>query len=553
MAVRWVLPVLFLSAFALAAPSPAYSAGEARRLPPTNAEMVFVPGGDWSIGCAPSDSECFADERPRTTAPGRAGFWLDATEVTAGQYRRYVQATGAKPPAAVGFAVGDDEPVVNVSWGEAVAFCTWADKRLPTEIEWETAARGTLSDATFSAGAAIDHDRANLAGTGGRDRWAKLAPVGSFERNSIGIFDMAGNVWEWCEDWYDTKPHTGGDDTAPAGTLRVLKGGAFNSTVKSLRISNRGRFAPTTRHEFIGFRCARSLRSDDPAPGVSSAAAAPSPGPTPPARTSVPPTLTPAVTARPQPPESAVTAAPIMLVKKRFPPSGDEMAWLPPGEYEMGCVRGDSECSGDEQPRHRVVFKRGLWMSLTEVSLGQYKTFVSATKAELPRQPEWVEDAHPVVNVTWDQAVAYCSWVGGRLPTEAEWENAARGGFAGAKYPQGRFVTHDEANFDGTGGRDTWPKSAPTGSFGANPFGLFDLLGNVREWCQDWYDDHYYSTSPVDAPPGPTGGTSRCARGGSWTSDPGRLRLSYRDNMEPSLNTVSTGFRCVVPGEASRQ
>jgi formylglycine-generating enzyme len=575
--------LIAIAALGCSSDAQAQAAPDRHRFSPSNSEMAWIIGGTFSMGCIAGDSDCYGDERPPVSAPSQLGFWLDTTEVTVGQYRRYVQANGGRMPASPSFGLNDNDPVVNVNWDEASGYCLWAEKRLPTELEWEVAARAGQGGAKFPSGDGIDQDHANFVGTGGRDRWAYVSPVGTFPANAFGLFDMAGNVWEWCADWYDSQPRVVGIDGATSGTVRVLKGGAWNSPVKSLRVSNRGRFAPGARQEFIGFRCARSARAEEAvSPGSLAPAAAknevspqPSQVPTqtqPPSQpmsptaghtagtsNPPPPPVAPAVlpavaTAGPptaaRPAADAVPPVPIAapeVRKRQFPPAGIDMVWLPPGEFEMGCVRGDSECSGDEQPRHRVAFSQGFWIGATEVTLAHYRAFSQASAHPVPRQPEWVEDSHPVVNVDWNDATAYCTWAGGRLPTEAEWEYGARAGTAGGKFPNGRSITHEEANFDGIGGRDQWPKSSPVASFPPNAFGLFDMLGNAREWCFDGYDDHYYFNSPANDPPGPANGNSRCARGGSWTSDPGRLRISYRDNMDPSLSTVSTGFRCVIP------
>jgi formylglycine-generating enzyme required for sulfatase activity len=234
--------------------------------------------------------------------------------------------------------------------------------------------------------------------------------------------------------------------------------------------------------------------------------------------------------------------------RRTFLPAGAEMIWAPPTTFEMGAVRGDGSGFGDEQPRHPATLSRGFWIGVTEVTFGHYRRFAEATGAPMPAVPNWADDTHPVVEVSWEQAAAYCRWAGGRLPSEAEWECAARGGVAGRRYPGGAEISHDEANIDGTGGRDRWPKSAPVASFPPNDFGLADIVGNASEWVADWYEERYYAVSPALDPTGPLEGKTRVIRGGNWGSDPGRLRISYRFSLDPGDAQVTLGFRCARDG-----
>ena len=152
-----------------------------------------------------------------------------------------------------------------------------------------------------------------------------------------------------------------------------------------------------------------------------------------------------------------------------------------------------------------------------------------------------------MVLVTWDDATAYAKRAVKRLPTETEWEYAARGGLAGKRYPWGDEITHDDANYSGAGGRDKWDKStAPVGSFDANSYGLYDMAGNVWEWCADWYGSDYYSKSPSRNPQGPSSGSTRVLRGGSWYNVTVSLRVAGRNFFNPaSTNYDGLGFRCV--------
>ena len=151
-----------------------------------------------------------------------------------------------------------------------------------------------------------------------------------------------------------------------------------------------------------------------------------------------------------------------------------------------------------------------------------------------------------MVLVNWDDATAYAEWAGKRLPTEAEWEYAARGGLRGKRYPWADEISHDDANYSGMGGADTWDRStAPVGSFAANGYGLYDMVGNVYEWCQDWYGENYYSNSPAKNPPGPDSGSSRVLRGGFWDNYTNTLRVANRLFDTPNNRTYSNGFRCV--------
>jgi formylglycine-generating enzyme required for sulfatase activity len=231
------------------------------------------------------------------------------------------------------------------------------------------------------------------------------------------------------------------------------------------------------------------------------------------------------------------------------PKDGLEYVGIPPGEFEMGCVPGDSGCYGDEKPRHYVRITKGFWLGRTEVTVRAYQRYVNATGTNMPPPPSFPQrDDHPVVNVSWDEAVAYCTWSGGRLPAEAEWEFAARAGRDGLKYPWGDSISHDDANFDGAGGRDQWANTSPVGSFSANSFQLYDVAGNVWEWCADRYDPKYYASSPGADPKGPSSGSIRALRGGSWLFNPWMLRASYRISLEAARRTDNLGFRCSRDG-----
>ena len=235
------------------------------------------------------------------------------------------------------------------------------------------------------------------------------------------------------------------------------------------------------------------------------------------------------------------------------PKDGLEYAWIPPGEFEMGCVKGDDDCQGDEKPQHSVTITKGFWLGRHEVTVKAYRQFLEETNPKAEKKGE--QEDHPVTNVRWNEARDYCEWAGGRLPTEAEWEYAARGGKSGSEYPSGDEISRDRVNYDGTGGRDRFERTAPVGSFDANRWKLYDMTGNVWEWVHDWYDDEYYQNSPRDDPRGAetrsfkTGG-NRVVRGGAWYLSPFFLRVSYRMASVQGLTDKSLGFRCargVIP------
>lgn len=515
---------------------------------PTSVPMVLVPAGEAWVGCVPADGSCFPEEKPGRVVTLRRAFWLDSTEVTVGEYRAFALATGRSLPTPPTFRQDVTHPVVNVSWQDAADFCAWAGKRLPSEAEWEAAARAGRREWIYPAGQAAAPEAVNSGGGTARDRFSHTAPVASFPPNPLGLHDLAGNVWEWVADWFAVDAHAGlaVDPRGPAsGTQRVIKGGAWNSTMVSLRISNRGRFPPDTRRDTVGFRCARDSEGDAAAPVVPTPPLLPTPVPATGEEAAVAATRTPG--ARPPAPTPAVSRLPTDQLLRESDPTGAAMILLPPATFQRGCVLGDASCFADEQPRQQVTLTRGFFIHATEVTVGAFRAFAAATGRKMVEVPSWANDTHPVVNVTWEDAQAYCRWIGGLLPSEAEWEYAARGGVAGQRYPWGDEIDQDRANYDGTGGLDVFAKSAPVGSFPANGFGLYDTAGNVWEWCADWYAERAYSGDAATDPRGPTEGVRRVVRGGSWTSDPGRLRSSYRFSLEPATESLSVGFRCVKP------
>jgi len=244
---------------------------------------------------------------------------------------------------------------------------------------------------------------------------------------------------------------------------------------------------------------------------------------------------------------------------------------IPPGSFIMGCSPEDAACRDDERPSHLVTITKGFRMGQTEVTAGAFKRFAKQTGRSMPREEDdlgrqlnrrWSDDAMPIVNVTWGEAQAYCSWAGGRLPTEAEWEYAARGGSATNSYG----ALDEVAWYADNSGRERLDSATIALNRGPNAllqrivdnkdeihkvaekrpngFALFDVLGNVSEWVNDWYDGKYYSHSPSHDPAGSTDGVARVRRGGSWRDPPWIVRLSYRDTLNPRNTSADVGLRC---------
>jgi formylglycine-generating enzyme required for sulfatase activity len=227
---------------------------------------------------------------------------------------------------------------------------------------------------------------------------------------------------------------------------------------------------------------------------------------------------------------------------REAPKDGLNYVWILPGTFEMGCSwEGDTLCDRDETPAHTVTISKGFSLGQTPVTAAAYKRFVGKTGGRMPPAPGfnegWKNEQMPVVDVTWDNAQAYCRWVGGRLPTEAEWEYAAR-----ARSPEALYGPLDEiAWYEGNSGGRTHD----VGQKHPNGFGLYDMLGNVKEWVNDWYDGRYYENSPHVDPLGPSEGRRRVLRGGGWNLDAFNVRIAHRFSYEPDFRDYFIGFRCI--------
>ncbi|MGH9346616.1 MAG: formylglycine-generating enzyme family protein [Vicinamibacterales bacterium] len=218
-------------------------------------------------------------------------------------------------------------------------------------------------------------------------------------------------------------------------------------------------------------------------------------------------------------------------------------AWvrIPAQTFQMGCVPHDRECSANEQPRHAVRLTRDFWMMAHEVTVMAFREYAAKAGRPFPAQPEWSAGDHPIVNVTWGDAVRFCEALGGRLPTEAEWECAARGGKDGTIYPWGDRYEAGLVN-DSDGFRHA--ATTPAGKYPPNAYGLHDVIGNVWEWVHDWSSDEYYARSPAADPTGPSSGEARVTRGGAWRPYPRVFRLSNRGRSRPDRANYYIGFRC---------
>jgi len=563
--------------------------------------FALIPGGSFTMGATSGDTD--SDAPPITV--GVSTFYLSKYETTKALWDE-VRAWGLDngySDLPVGGGKGADYPVGNVSWWHAVKWCNarsemegltpvytvggeplrtgttvpevdWSANgyRLPTEAEWEKAARGGVSGARFPwGGDEINHDHANYYANGSAysydtspyttstyhpdysgisANWTGpyTSPVGSFAANGYGLRDMAGNVAEWCWDWYGGSYYTTSDGTTnppgpESGSNRVNRGGNWNGLAHRARASDRSHTPPSSASNNVGFRAARSR-----------------------------------------------------LI--------DEFAVIPGGSFTMGATSGDTDTNA---PPITVTVST-FHMAETETTKAlwdEVRTWGAANGySDLPVGGGKGAD-HPVHTVSWWDVVKWCNarsemedltpvyTVGGdpmrtgttvpevdwsangyRLPTEAEWEKAARGGVSGKRFPWGGDeINHDHANYRANGSAytydtspyttftyhpdyndGTFPYTSPVGSFAGNGFGLKDMAGNVWEWCWDWYGDSYYTTSNGTTDPrGPGSGTARVHRGGSWGLSALNARCAHRGNNSPGLTGNSLGFRparSAVPSSA---
>ena len=528
--------------------------------------MVLIPAGSFLMGS--EDGE--ADEQPVHTVHLDA-FFMDTHEVTNAQFKAFVDAnpqwgkdnvedkfrdgryllhwSGNAYPAGTA-----DHPVEYVSWYAAMAYAEWAGKRLPTEAEWEYAARGGLAGKKYPWG----------------DDEPTPADVGAYPANGYGLHDMVGRVWEWCLDPYDAVFYAASDNsrnpiagemtiqelrenftTIPTYPARVLRGRLWNGISASYDLSVADRYwsAPPNTSDNFGFRCVRDI--------------------------------TPATAADDIPEAEDDVAIDDPTAGEEIPADDGEVAegdvpegmvLIPAGSFLMGS---DDELTwGNARPVHTVHLD-AFFMDKYEVTNAEYKEFVDAN-------PEWQKDNidakfyldhgdylghwsgndyragradHPVIWVSWYAAMAYAEWAGKRLPTEAEWEYAARGGLAGKKYPWGDTISPADANYElNVGGR------TPVGTYPANGYGLYDMAGNVWEWCLDAHDGGFYAVSENSRNP-IAGGMSiqelrenfttipndswRVVRGGSYDHPARDVHVAARSTNTPPYSYLYGGFRCV--------
>ena len=457
-------------------------------------DLVLIPAGKFLMGSPASEMDRLPGETQHEvtlTMP----YYIGKFEVTQEQWENEM---GDNPSVTKGAKL----PVTNVSWLYCQEFInklnakTKGGYRLPTESEWEYACRaGTTT--SYSYGASLTKSDSNIDG-------ASIKPVGNYRPNAFGLYDMHGNVWEWCEDWYgDYSAGSVTDPRGPAsGENRVLRGGSFNFNGPFARSSTRGILSSSLHNGRSGLRLARTADF----------------------KTAVTPIDPKSDPAKLKQEEEAMFSS----IKK-------DMVLIPAGKFEMGSAVTEKGRSNFET-LHIVRITNPYYMGKYEVTQEQWQTVMG-------NNPSQTKGAKlPVTGVSWHNCQEFIKKLNAktngdyRLPTEAEWEYSCRAGTTTA-YSFGDIIMPDDANCDFS----NIGKPVEVGGYKPNSFGVHDMHGNVREWCEDWFEDYHGIT--VTDPQGPAIGFSRVMRGGAFDGSTSNARSSARYNSMSTLRYISVGFR----------
>ena len=559
-----------------------------------NMKLAYIPPGEFDMGSPESEKERQKNELLHHVKLTR-GFYLGVYEVTQFQFEKVLGRNPALFSIKNGGAPAGKEtasfPVEQVSWFDAVEFCNALSKseelpeyytlqevnrkdgaianakvtengglgyRLPTEAEWEYACRASTKT-PFHFGDVLNGKDANVSGktpygtlTAGPSL-GRTREVGGYASNKFGLYDMHGNVSEWCNDWYGDYADDGVDPKGSAsGDRRSCRGGAVYNFARDARSARRLTFRPSGRNNTTGFRAARTSSGKEAEPKV----------------------VAPA-----EPKAGDIIENSIKM----------KLAYIPPGEFDMGSPESEKERLGFEK-LHHVKLTKGFYLGVYEVTQSQFEEVLGRNPSYYSKDGYHkiavagkVTARFPVEYVDWFDAIEFCNALskseklpeyytllevnreggritralvtengskGYRLPTEAEWEYACR---AGTKTPFhfGDVLNGKDANVNGEFPYGTATKGpnlgrpCTVGSYPANAFGLYDMHGNVFEWCNDW--DEEYTGDGVD-PQGPDSGAARVLRGGSFGYFALLARSAIRGGNIPTHRASSYGFRAARTG-----
>ena len=491
---------------------------------PDPARLVRIAPGTFLMGSPDTEMDRNNDEGPQTTVTISKGFWMGRFEVTQQEYTDVIGSNPSYFKAPDGTEILN-RPVESVSWFDATNYCgmltererssgritSGYEYRLPTEAEWEYACRaGTTT--RFSYGDDPGYTQLELFGwyydNSDTGSGKMTHPVGQKFPNPWGLYDMHGNVYEWCLDWYGNYP--GGSVTDPtglgSGSSRVLRGGFWEEFGGGCRSALRdGGGGPAFASDNVGFR---------------------------------------------------VVLAPVRLIE----PTAN-MVFIEPGTFIMGSPDTEEDRNNDEGPQTTVTISKGFWMGRFEVTQQEYTDVIGSNPSYF-KAPDGTEILNrPVESVSWFDATNYCGMLTERerssgritsgyeyrLPTEAEWEYACRAGTTtrfsygdDPGYTQLELFGWYYDNSDTGSGKMTHP----VGQKFPNPWGLYDMHGNVYEWCLDWYGN--YPGGSVTDPTGLGSGFFRVHRGGYWNRDGRDCRSAFRYGGDPTSAYFDIGFRVVL-------
>ncbi len=561
-------------------------------------EMVLIPAGKFMMGSTKETVEAvlkeayknngieearinaiaeseFERERQHEVTLTKA-FYIGKYEVTQEQWESVI---GNNPSDKEGVKL----PVTNVSWNDCQEFIkklngkTKGGYRLPTEAEWEYAGRAGATTA-YSFGDSIMRTDANynsnfIAGKTENQYLQGVTnpePVGSYKANAFGLYDMHGNVWEWCEDWYGKYPRGAiVDPKGPAsGLKRVLRGGSFELSHRRIRLAVRSEQLPKSRFYTYGLRLARgefgaeiATRTEEEEPLESKV-----------------------MLESPFTKDKANSGQQVAAksIKREVEEKEDlgkgvklEMVFIPAGKFVMGSTKEAVEAAlkddlyfkesnkdkeeaevikqvekvFESERQHEVTISKPFYIGKYEVTQDEWERvmFVNRSNKQGAKLP--------VTNVSWDDCQEFIKKLnaktkgGYRLPTEAEWECAARAGTT-TEYSFGDSITPKDSNYNhnfisikevGNQYQQGKIKPIAVGIYKPNAFGLYDMHGNIYEWCEDWYKE--YPKGAVTDPKGPASGEKRVLRGGSFGDAAGLTRSATRFVLTPDVRYSYIGFR----------